>query len=89
MTRAVLLILALAGAVPPPQSEPATPEAAAGKQVYLKKCANCHGPGGEGSKDHPEALVGDRPLEKLAQYIAKTMPEDKPGTFKGDEDNIV
>src|SRR5260221_575701 len=56
-----------------------------GEQIYSKKCLSCHGAGGEGSKDHPEALVGDRPLEKLAQYVAKTMPEDKPGTCTGDE----
>jgi hypothetical protein len=85
MHRAILLILALAGLAPQSQTEPSTPEASAGKQVYQKKCASCHGPNGEGSKDHPEALVGDRPLEKLAQYIAKTMPEDKPGSCKGDE----
>ncbi|HVE40318.1 MAG TPA: DUF1592 domain-containing protein [Planctomycetota bacterium] len=85
MHRAILLFLVLAGVAPASQTEPTTPEAAVGKLVYLKKCASCHGPTGEGSKDHPEALVGDRPLEKLAQYIAKTMPEDKPGTCKGDE----
>src|SRR6185295_5447947 len=58
---------------------------ATGEQIYQKKCLSCHGAHGEGSKDHPEALVGDRPLEKLAQYIAKTMPEDKPGSCSGED----
>src|SRR5436190_18099883 len=56
-----------------------------GDQIYAKKCASCHGKGGEGTKEHPELLIGDRSLEKLAAYIAKTMPEDKPGTCVGDE----
>src|SRR5690349_1180056 len=52
MHRALLLILALAGSAPAAQ-DPLSPEAAAGKVVYQKKCQNCHGPRGEGSKDHP------------------------------------
>src|SRR5579864_6705026 len=56
-----------------------------GEQVYAKKCLSCHGKNGEGSKDHPELLIGDRSLEKLTAYVAKSMPEDKPGTCVGDE----
>jgi hypothetical protein len=66
-------------------SASASADDATGEQIYQKKCLSCHGPRGEGSKDHPEALVGDRSLEKLAQYIAKSMPEDKPGSCTGDE----
>jgi hypothetical protein len=56
-----------------------------GEQIYAKKCLSCHGRNGEGTKDHPELLIGDRNLEKLAAYIAKTMPENKPGTCVGEE----
>ncbi|MBI3858601.1 MAG: DUF1592 domain-containing protein [Planctomycetes bacterium] len=70
-------------AAPPPPPAPAVP--LTGLQIYKKICLSCHGAAGEGSKDHPEALVGDKSLEKLAQYIAKTMPEDKPGTCKGED----
>ncbi|HVR87580.1 MAG TPA: DUF1592 domain-containing protein [Planctomycetota bacterium] len=56
-----------------------------GEQIYAKKCLSCHGKNGEGSKDHPELLIGDRSLEKLTAYVARSMPEDKPGTCIGDE----
>jgi len=64
---------------------PAFADDLTGPQIYAKKCQSCHGPNGEGTKEHPELLIGDRTLEKLASYIAKTMPEDKPGTCSGDE----
>jgi len=64
---------------------PAFADDVTGLQIYAKKCVSCHGPNGEGTKEHPELLIGDRTLEKLASYIAKTMPEDKPGTCAGDE----
>lgn len=50
-----------------------------GEQIYQKHCASCHGPKGEGAKEYPEPLVGDRTLEKLATYINKKMPEGHPG----------
>ena len=56
-----------------------------GEQIYAKKCLSCHGKNGEGSKEHPELLIGDRSLEKLTAYVAKSMPEDKPGTCVGEE----
>ncbi|HUR38722.1 MAG TPA: DUF1592 domain-containing protein [Planctomycetota bacterium] len=73
------LLLILAGAAP------AFADDLNGQQIYAKKCVSCHGPNGEGTKEHPELLIGDRSLEKLSSYIAKTMPEDKPGTCVGDE----
>jgi cytochrome c len=66
-------------------SAPAFADDLTGPQIYAKKCLSCHGPNGEGTKEHPELLIGDRSLEKLSSYIAKTMPEDKPGTCVGDE----
>jgi mono/diheme cytochrome c family protein len=62
-----------------------TAKPATGIEIYRKMCLSCHGAGGEGSKDHPETLVGDRTIEKLIPYISKSMPEDKPGTCKGDD----
>ena len=56
-----------------------------GNVVYQKKCAQCHGRAGEGTKEHPNPLIGNRSLPQLSKYIAKRMPEDKPGTCVGDE----
>ena len=64
---------------------PALGEDVTGEQIYAKKCLSCHGKNGEGSKEHPELLIGDRSLEKLTAYVAKSMPEDKPGTCVGEE----
>ena len=68
--------------VPPEQKSPSAsnPRAAA---IYQQKCARCHGKSGEGAKDHPHRLVGNRSLMQLAKYIAKSMPEDDPGTCTG------
>jgi cytochrome c553 len=54
-----------------------------GEQIYQKKCASCHGPTGEGTKRHKPALAGDKSVAQLAELIAKTMPEDNPGTCTG------
>ncbi len=56
-----------------------------GETIYRKMCASCHGAAGEGSKEHPEPLAGNRPLDKLARYIEKNMPEDAPGTCKPED----
>jgi hypothetical protein len=65
--------------------KPPAPPALTGVQIYEKMCASCHGAKGEGGKDYPEPLVGDRTLEKLAVYVKKKMPEDKPGILSADE----
>jgi len=64
---------------------PPPPVVQTGLQIYEKMCASCHGAKGEGGKDYPEPLVGERTLEKLAVYVRKKMPEDKPGILKVDE----
>ncbi|HEX3150141.1 MAG TPA: DUF1592 domain-containing protein [Gemmataceae bacterium] len=56
-----------------------------GDRIYRKQCASCHGISGEGAKAFPRPLVGDKPLPELAKLIAKTMPEDKPGTLSTDD----
>ncbi|MFA6544875.1 MAG: DUF1592 domain-containing protein, partial [Limisphaerales bacterium] len=55
-----------------------------GRSIYRQQCAKCHGSTGQGVKSkYSDALVGDWSLDKLTRYIAKTMPDDKPGTCTG------
>ncbi len=56
-----------------------------GTQIYLKKCASCHGDEGQGTPKYKRPLVGDKTVPQLAQLITKTMPEDNPGTCVGPE----
>jgi Protein of unknown function (DUF1592)/Protein of unknown function (DUF1588)/PA14 domain/Protein of unknown function (DUF1595)/Cytochrome C oxidase, cbb3-type, subunit III len=56
-----------------------------GEAIYARQCLSCHGKAGEGSKEYPHALVGDKSVQELAKYIEKTMPEDDPGTCTGDD----
>lgn len=60
-----------------------------GEQIYQKQCVRCHGVDGAGTKEYAEPLVGDRSVAQLSKYIAKTMPEDKPGTCIGDDADTV
>ena len=82
------LLLASCGKEEPGEAQapaPAPAVALTGVQIYDRMCASCHGAKGEGGKDYPEPLVGERTLEKLAVYVRKKMPEDKPGILKPDE----
>ena len=60
-----------------------------GDAVYREKCASCHGAAGEGSDEYPRELAGDRSVPQLARLIARTMPEDDPGTCVGGEAEAV
>jgi hypothetical protein len=60
-------------------------EVGAGERIYQQTCVSCHGPKGEGSKDYPRALAGDKSVVQLTRLIAKSMPEDDPGTCQGDD----
>jgi hypothetical protein len=67
---------------------PAVGEEAAktGAIIYKQTCARCHGAEGEGTKKHfPHPLAGTKSSDELAAYIAKTMPEDDPGSLPPDE----
>ena len=79
-THTALAVLALA--------LPAT-AAPSGEQVYRKQCAACHGANGEGAKAFPRPLIGDRPLPSLTKIIAKTMPEDDPGSLSAADADAV
>src|SRR6478672_6740127 len=60
-----------------------------GEQIYRQTCAACHGDSGEGSEDFPRALAGDRSVAQLSGYIAKSMPDDDPGTCTGEDADKV
>ncbi|MDG3006651.1 DUF1592 domain-containing protein [Paludisphaera mucosa] len=64
-------------------------EPSKGQAVYARQCLSCHGAAGEGSKEYPHALVGDKSIKELAKYIAKTMPEDDPGACVGEDADQV
>src|SRR5207248_2123956 len=51
---AVLLLLAVPGA------RARAAEGTTGEQIYRKMCASCHGNAGEGTKEYPRPLAGDR-----------------------------
>lgn len=56
-----------------------------GEAIYAKQCLACHGEAGKGTKEYPHALVGDKSVQELSAYIAKSMPDDDPGTCTGDD----
>ncbi|SIO66904.1 Cytochrome C oxidase, cbb3-type, subunit III [Singulisphaera sp. GP187] len=61
-------------------------EGNSGEQIYARQCASCHGAKGEGTpEDYPHPLIGDRTLPRLTSYIAKSMPEDAPGSCVGED----
>jgi hypothetical protein len=67
----------------------ATADEPSGAAIYQQKCARCHGKSGEGAKEYPAPLTGKRSLPQLTRYIAKSMPEDAPGTCTGAEADKV
>lgn len=60
-----------------------------GEQVYRAQCASCHGASGEGTAEYPRSLAGDRSVPQLSRLIARTMPEDDPGTCVGEDADKV
>ena len=64
--------------------------------LYAHRCAGCHGAGMEGADDAPP-LIGPRfrakwsgqPMEKLAEKIERTMPQDDPGTLRPSESRAL
>src|SRR3954451_2446551 len=81
-TRAGLIVLA--AALTP--CLVAAAEDRTGEQIYKQQCASCHGAAGQGTdENYPRPLAGDRSVAQLARFIARTMPEDDPGTVVGEE----
>lgn len=60
-----------------------------GKIIYHKMCSDCHGSKGEGVKDVADAFSGSHSLAQLTDVIARTMPEDKPGSLSAAQANAV
>src|SRR5262245_28678901 len=60
-----------------------------GAAIYKAMCVRCHGEKGEGTDEYPRALAGDRSTAQLSKLIAKTMPEDEPGTCTGPDADAV
>jgi cytochrome c553 len=81
----VLGILGVCLAYAPWLASAVAAEAPSGEQIFRQKCASCHGAAGEGTKKHKEPLVGDRALPELTKVIAKTMPENRPGSLSAEE----
>lgn len=77
--------VALAGGLAPAADGPT------GEQIYKKTCVACHGANGEGVKGkYEQALAGDKSVAQLSKLIAKTMPEDDPGTLSAaDADKVA
>ncbi len=75
-----LVMLPVAFAEPGPRT---------GEQIYQAQCVSCHGASGEGSKEYAKPLVGNRSTAQLSRLIAKTMPEDDPGTCVGEDADKV
>ena len=60
-----------------------------GEQIFKTQCATCHGPKGEGTKRTKKRLEGDRSVGQLVDVIAKTMPENDPGSLSAKEAELV
>ncbi len=60
-----------------------------GEQIYQQQCLSCHGKHGEGSNEYGHPLEGDRSVGQLAKYIAKSMPDDDPGSCVGEDADKV
>lgn len=85
-----LLRLALAVLLAASPAAFAAPRAVSGKDVYQRQCAKCHGKDGEGVKgEYEEPLTGDSPVDKLARYIHRAMPENKPKSLTPEQADAV
>ena len=62
----------------------------AGKEIYLAKCAQCHGSAGQGVAEHFEdPLTGDLSVKALANVIHETMPEGEPKSLSVEQSAAV
>jgi hypothetical protein len=60
-----------------------------GEQVYLTRCASCHGTHGEGTDEYELQLEGSLSVAQLAELVAETMPVDDPGALTNEEAQAV
>lgn len=104
---ALLTVLAACGGHKPaptttkPTADPVVAQIDTGKQLYVAKCAKCHGDGGQGTDKGP-AVVGKeafplKPRDKAVRdvefhtaadvfaWATKHMPADAPGSLSPDQ----
>ena len=60
-----------------------------GEVLYRQFCAKCHGAKGEGAKQYPQPLIGDKSLHQLSRVIDETMPEGDPDRLDAAESKRV
>ena len=60
-----------------------------GETIYRQMCAKCHGAKGEGAKQYPQPLIGDKSLAQLAHVIDLTMPDGSPDLLDAAESKRV
>jgi cytochrome c553 len=60
-------------------------ETRTGEQIYRQQCASCHGVKGEGSEEYERPLMGDRSVDQLARFIAKSMPKNADKKCTGED----
>ena len=61
-----------------------------GAEIYRDRCADCHGPHGEGAEGaYEDPLIGDESIGQLASRIDATMPEGSPEDCQGEEARAV
>ncbi|HEU4732982.1 MAG TPA: c-type cytochrome [Kofleriaceae bacterium] len=109
LTTCVVGLLGLAGACHHDAAAPAAPQAAGtisaqidqGKQLYVGKCARCHGDAGQGTAKAPPVVGKDAFPEKpragakrdvdfhtaadVFAWTSKHMPGNAPGTLSTDQ----
>jgi hypothetical protein len=56
-----------------------------GEQIFMKRCASCHGARGEGTKRYSRALSGDKSIGQLARFIHPSMPPGPGRKWVGDD----
>ncbi|MCI0700126.1 MAG: DUF1592 domain-containing protein [Planctomycetia bacterium] len=79
-----LLALAMVAPIASAQDKQKT-----GEQIYKQMCARCHGAKGEGAKNYPQPLIGDKSVAQLAGLIDRTMPEGEPEKLDAQESKKV
>jgi mono/diheme cytochrome c family protein len=88
-------------AQPAAASDPVAAQVARGKDLYVARCAKCHGDGGQGTKEGPPVVGAQAfPLQPRAgskrdaqfktaadvfAWTAKNMPGDDPGSLTTEE----
>ncbi|QDT15697.1 DUF1588 domain-containing protein [Alienimonas californiensis] len=83
---AVALACAFAALLAAGPSVAAEAEAERGAELFARVCAECHGAKGEGVEFLYESpLHGDLSVDQLADLIARTMPEEDPGSVVGED----